>query len=77
MKNKPVFPIHLVEFTTHGVLEKTTYSPGMTLRQWYKGQATSAFVSGRNFSPEEVADFVSRVADALIKEDENYEQRNK
>lgn len=75
-KSGQAFP----HFTRHtlidgGIVELTL--PGMTLRQWYKGQAIMGVLAnqqarpfGMAFTEADAAAVASRIADALLEEDE-------
>jgi len=55
----------------HGRVECFQYpEPGMTLRQWYAGQALAGYVAGENrrMVVGEVASLCFRLADAMIAE---------
>lgn len=46
--------------------------PGMTLRDWFAGQALNGFLSGRGVMPDKIitAQFAYRFADAMLAERE-------
>lgn len=50
--------------------------PGMTLRQWYKGQALAGWAP-RHFvpdTPRDIANACGKLADAVLAEDAAYEE---
>ena len=53
---------------------------GMTMRQWYKGQAIIGLTSKYNINTSEgfqtVIEAAARIADLAIKEDEEHEEGN-
>lgn len=61
----PAFPQSELEHA-HGQLSKST--PGMTLRQWYAGQALAGLLAygGRFRTPETLSKEAFRFADAMI-----------
>ena len=78
MKNEPAFP----GAYTYPYVDETVkdYMPGMTLRQWYKGQAAgriAAALMARNNEPGyteleamyEATRLSAQIADALLAED--------
>lgn len=62
MKSKEAFPIHVLGGPEAG------YHPGMTLREYYAGQAmVGVLASGQNLlNQNQTADFAVKHADALI-----------
>ena len=47
------------------------YAPGMTLRDWFAGQALAGFLASKahstSFHPSEDAEYVYAIADAMLK----------
>ncbi len=48
---------------------------GMTMRQWYKGQALVGLTDRDNMGVAELSEVCGRIADAMIVEDKLYEER--
>lgn len=64
----PAFPQHGWTSSPE-VLERMKNQGGMTLRDWFAGQALNGMLSDPNLSaePEEFADYAYRHADAMLK----------
>ena len=69
MNNPPAFPIPDVR--THDGMGISEGSPGMTLRDWFAGQALAGSMAfhgslGMGFGPGEVAARAYEIADAML-----------
>ena len=64
MKDKPAFPR-----TAHG------QDSGMTMRQWYKGQALSGIDVTTHKDGKRLKKFCALAADLMIEEDEEYDRK--
>ncbi|MFA5324148.1 MAG: hypothetical protein WC373_15855 [Smithella sp.] len=86
IKNEPAFPETYV-FSECGV-PITDYRPGMTQRQWYKGQAIGKLSESavtemftyvgdvkRNEVAKNFAEIIGQLADALLAEDAEFAAR--
>ncbi len=64
-------------------IEKSRQHSGLTMRQWYKGMAMTTLLELFRVSDREeqvfknIAYHSGKIADVMIKEDEEYEQRTK
>jgi len=62
----PAFPIVAIETNQYGIVFPYV-EPGMTLRDWFAGQALSTKYSVRSSDPAiEIAQWVYDVADAML-----------
>lgn len=64
-QNPPAFPYYLVEPNGSWV------QPGMTLRQWYAGQALISALKGEGKKYSRIARDCFKIADAMLFEGEN------
>lgn len=64
----PAFPLDVAVDQSGDVVSSYYADTGMTLRQWYKGQALVS-LAGRNFTLDERVIIASDLADAMIQED--------
>ncbi len=81
--SKPAFPRAYSEgkIVIKGAVKFSEAQTGMTMRQYYKGQIVKGLLSMRldykDFDNEKLAFCSGEMADALLKEDEEHERRQK
>ena len=70
--NPPAFPINRSYFTQDGRLTSSDWLPGMSLRDWFAGQALCGFLAwspnnGDQTDPDVAAERAYQYADAMLK----------
>ena len=78
MSEQHAYPVYSNEsYNKDGRIDyKLRLQKGMTMRQWYKGQAVKTLIDSNIYTLDEIVEMSAQLADMLVEEDKEHAKEN-